>query len=97
MRQNIPTGGNDMPTASENRSIAPGDTRLTKAVSRLNDYIQNINRNIEFTVNDEVNRVIVKVYNLETAEVIREIPVEEVLSMSRYLSKRKAWVRGIGL
>lgn len=97
MRQNIPTGGNGLPTASENRSIAPGDTRLTKAVSRLNDYIQHINRNIEFTVNEEVNRVIVKVYNLETAEVIREIPAEEVLNMSRFLSKQQAWVRSMGL
>lgn len=97
MRQNIPTGGNGLPTVSENRAVAPGDVQLTEAVSRLNDYIQHINRNIEFTVNEEVNRVIVKVYNLETAEVIREIPAEEVLNMSRFLSKQQAWVRSMGL
>lgn len=97
MRQNIPAGGNSMPVASETHSTATDDSKLSEAVSRLNDYIQTINRNIEFTLNAEVNRVIVKVYNLETAEVIREIPAEEVLSMSRYISKQQAWLLSMGL
>jgi flagellar protein FlaG len=93
MRQDIPAGGNDMPTALSKDSVPAADvTRLSEAVSRLNDYVQSINRNIEFTVNEEINRIVVKVYNLETAEVIREIPAEEVLSMSRYISRRGARV-----
>jgi flagellar protein FlaG len=89
MRQNIPAGGNDMPTAPSEDSVpAAAVTRLSEAVSRLNDYVQSINRNIEFTVNEEINRIVVKVCNLETEEVIREIPAEEVLSMSRYISRR---------
>jgi flagellar protein FlaG len=92
MRQDIPAGGNDMPTAPKDSVPAADVTRLSEAVSRLNDYVQSINRNIEFTVNEEINRIVVKVYNLETAEVIREIPAEEVLSMSRYISRRGARV-----
>lgn len=97
MRQKIPTGGNGVPTASGQRSPASGDVRLTEAVSRLNDYIQRINRNIEFTVDEDASRVIVKVCSLDTAEIIREIPAEEVLSLSRYLSRQKAWIRSMGL
>ncbi len=97
MRQQLPAGGNSQPTASESRSLSAGDTKLTEAVSRLNDYIQNINRNIEFTVDAEVNRVVVKVYNLETTEIIREIPAEEVLNMSQYVSRQKAWLSSMGL
>lgn len=96
MRQYIPAGGNNVPTVSENTPVPPADTRLSEAVSRLNDYIQSINRNIEFTVNEECNRVIVKIYNLETEEVVREIPVEDVLSMSRYISKQDDVVLSLG-
>jgi flagellar protein FlaG len=89
MRQKIPAGGNDMPSAPIKDPVPATDvTRLSEAVSRLNDYVQSINRNIEFTLNEEINRIVVKVCNLETEEIIREIPAEEVLSMSRYISRR---------
>lgn len=97
MRQDIPTGGKNRPAATEHRPSVAGDSRLTEAVSQLNDYIQSIHRNIEFSVDAKINRVVVKVYNLETGEIIREIPAEEVLDMSRYLVKQRDWLSGMGL
>lgn len=95
--QDIPPGGKAMPAASEHRPLEPGDTRLTEAVSQLNDYIQSVHRNIEFTVDAALNRVVVKVYNLETGEIVREIPAEEVLDMTRYFLEQRDWLSGLGL
>lgn len=97
MRQDIPTDGNNEPAATGHRPSVAGDSRLTEAVSQLNDYIQSIHRNIEFSVDAKINRVVVRVYNLETGEIIREIPAEEVLDMSRYLVKQRDWLSGMGL
>ncbi|MCC6301899.1 MAG: flagellar protein FlaG [Gammaproteobacteria bacterium] len=90
MRQDIPSGGEAVPAASEHRPLEPGDTRLDEAVSQLNDYIQSIHRNIEFTVDAALNRVVVRVYNRETEEILREIPAEEILDMPLYILKQKA-------
>ncbi len=56
-------------------------------VRALKDYVQNIRRELEFTVDEETDRVIVKVYDAETQEVIRQIPAEEVLNMARHLAR----------
>lgn len=85
-----------MPSVPHHPSQAGSGNRLSEAVSRLNDCIQAINRNIEFTVKEDVNRVIVKVYNRETAEVVREIPAEEVLDLSDHPAMRTDWVRKLG-
>lgn len=96
-RQDIPSGGKNAPAVSENLSLAAGDARLNEAVSQLNDYIQSIHRNIEFTVDAKVNRVVVKVYNLDTGEILREIPAEEVLNMPNHIVKQMGWLSDLGL
>ena len=58
---------------------------ISAAVSRLNDHVQNISRDIEFTIDEDLNRTIITVYDSATDEVIRQIPSEEALSLARYL------------
>ncbi|HHH36400.1 MAG TPA: flagellar protein FlaG [Gammaproteobacteria bacterium] len=61
--------------------------KLDSAVSAIKDYVQNISRDLEFTVDEELNRVIIKVYDAESQEMIRQIPAEEVLNAARQLHK----------
>ena len=58
---------------------------LEKVVSQLNAYIQNTQRDVDFSVDDATGRVVVKVIDSQSEEVIRQIPSEEMLAISRHL------------
>ena len=67
---------------------ASGDAkqqRLQDAVSELNSFVQNIRRNLEFTIDDESGRIVIKVIDSESKEVIRQIPPEEAVQLARTL------------
>lgn len=59
--------------------------RLKTAVDAANKKIKNTQTRCEFSYNNEVNRVSIKVLDKETDEVIREIPPEETLEMVQKL------------
>lgn len=58
---------------------------LEKVVSQLNAYIQNTQRDVDFSVDDSTGRVVVRVIDSVSDEVIRQIPSEEMLAISRHL------------
>jgi flagellar protein FlaG len=62
---------------------------LASAVSNINDYVQNLQRSLQFTVDEVSGKDIVTVLDKETDEVIRQYPSEEVLEIARRLSEEK--------
>lgn len=58
---------------------------LDRVVSQLNDHVQNLQRQLQFSVDKESERMVVKVIDAESEEVIRQIPPEEVLTLARRL------------
>lgn len=56
--------------------------KLQDAVSKLNDYVQNTQRKLSFSVSAETGRTIIKVYDAETDELIRQIPPEETIRLA---------------
>ncbi len=76
-----------MPASTGKESNKVSREELSASVSRLNDYARDINRDLKFTIDEELNQVIVRVYNAETEELIRQIPSEEVLAMARHLAR----------
>jgi flagellar protein FlaG len=61
---------------------------LQQAVSRLNDYVQNVQRDLQFNIDKESGVIVVKVIDTKSAEVIRQIPTEETLKLARGLAER---------
>ena len=59
--------------------------KLQAVVEKMNELMQNTNRSVKFSVDDSTERVVVKVLDLETDEVIRQIPSEETLKFSEFL------------
>ena len=60
---------------------------LEQVVSDLKDYVQNMQRDLNFHVDDATGRVVIKVIDSATSEVIRQIPEEEVLSLARRMQE----------
>ena len=58
---------------------------LDNAVKQLNAHVQSINRSIEFNIDTESGKTVVKVVDVETDKLIRQIPNEEALKIAKQL------------
>jgi flagellar protein FlaG len=61
---------------------------LATAVSNINNHIQNIQRSLQFTVDEASGKDVVTVLDKETEEVIRQFPSDEVLAIARQLAEQ---------
>jgi flagellar protein FlaG len=59
--------------------------QLRAATEKMNQLMQSGNRSLRFQVDDSSDRVIIKVMDTETNEVVRQIPPEETLKFSEFL------------
>ncbi|TVP53038.1 MAG: flagellar protein FlaG [Halomonadaceae bacterium] len=62
-------------------------SNLDSAVSQLNDFVQSVQRNLEFEVDENSGRTIVRVIDQVTDEVIRVIPDEMALRLAENLQQ----------
>ena len=67
---------------------APDADQLQHAVTKLQDYTQNFQRKLSFSVSEETGRTIIKVYDAETDELIRQIPPEETIRMAELVGQQ---------
>lgn len=63
------------------------EQELDNAVSQLNTYVQSINRNLEFNIDSDSGKTVVKVIDSKTDELIRQIPNEEALHIAKQLDQ----------
>ncbi|PAU80190.1 flagellar biosynthesis protein FlaG [Halovibrio salipaludis] len=62
---------------------------LDKAVSQLNDFVQSVQRDLEFEVNDETGQTVVRVIDQQTEEVVRQIPDELAVKLAENLQQEE--------
>ncbi len=65
---------------------------LAGAVKKLNEYVAPALQTIEFSLDHDSKRMIVKVVDTATHKVLRQIPNEEVVAMSKTLDKLQGLV-----
>ena len=63
------------------------EATLSKAVKMLNDHVAPALQSIEFSLDQDSNRMVVKVVDTSTNKVLRQIPNEEALSISKSLGR----------
>lgn len=86
-----PAAPNTAPTPSAVQNVAPAvvnevavdNAQLKQKVEQLNRFVTGRNAQIEFQVDESSARVITKIIDSKTREVIRQIPNEEVLRISQ--------------
>ena len=79
--QKLPGDGKDLPP--ENHEVKAIDD----AVDEINSHFQASHREIQFAVDDDSGRTVIKVMDMDTQEMIRQIPSEEVLKVARMLDE----------
>jgi flagellar protein FlaG len=63
---------------------------LKNAVVELNKAVQNMQRSLEFSVDDITGQTVVKVKDKETDEVIRQMPSEDVLKLAQHMHEHQS-------
>lgn len=66
---------------------APSLAQLAEAVKEINTKLQARSQNIEFSVDSDNQRTIVKVVDQSTNEILRQIPSEEVLEIAKVIDQ----------
>lgn len=59
--------------------------KLEEAIDKLNNMMRDGQRAINFSVEQDRDQVVVKVVDVQTSEVIRQIPSEETLKFAEHL------------
>ena len=65
------------------------EKKLEEAVARLNEQMEANGRKLGFSVDDRLNKQIVRVVNKETGEVVRQIPNEVVIRVANSIEDLK--------
>ncbi len=79
-RQALPEDGKALPQAKTS-------SELTKAVTDINRFVQNVQRDLHFSMDAGSGRSVIKVIDSKTDTVIRQIPSEEVLALAAHLKE----------
>ena len=73
---------------TENRNDASETTELEQVVSQIQDSVNKIDPQVKFSVEQDLNRVVVKVVERDSGELIRQFPPEEVLRVQRFFEEQ---------
>lgn len=86
------------PTAGSMKQVAPATTtqkaaepsaeQLDNAVSKLNEYLQDVQRNLSFSIDKETGITVIKVIDSSTQEVVRQLPPDETLKLAAAIDKQ---------
>lgn len=63
--------------------------RLQSSVSRLNELASTVQRDLQFSIDDDSGETVITVLDSKTAEIIRQIPSKEVLALSENIESLK--------
>lgn len=61
--------------------------QLEDAMSSIQEFVQSVRRNLDFQLDDSSGKVVVKVTDSESGDVIRQIPSEEALKLAESLQE----------
>ncbi|XXF07502.1 flagellar protein FlaG [Pseudomonas sp. D1-3] len=83
--------GNDQSPTRQGQASAEDSEQIYEqvdnAVTSIQSFVQNIRRDLNFSVDDSTGRVVVKVTDRASGDVIRQLPSEEALRLAESLEE----------
>lgn len=82
---------NKQPPALEQKAetLRVTNEQIESSIAKLNDYLQNSQRKLEFKVDEDSGETVVRVYKQHSDELIRQIPNEEAVALADKLSSEE--------
>ncbi|MFT6437189.1 MAG: flagellar protein FlaG [Candidatus Azotimanducaceae bacterium] len=85
--------GNDLPQLEAKDAHEAKETdsnrQLAQAVAKLNDYIQSVQRDLRFSLDEISGESVITVVDTQSSEVIRRIPAEVTLLLAQKLNNEE--------
>jgi flagellar protein FlaG len=78
-----PTNAETMPLQST--AAASTDRNLKESVGLINSAVENVQRDLSFSIDSDSNRTVIKVLDSKSGEVIRQMPTEVALDIASYV------------
>ncbi|MBI5918495.1 MAG: flagellar protein FlaG [Nitrosomonadales bacterium] len=69
--------------AEPSKDVKASEAQLKDAVDKINNSMKGINSNLQFSIDSDTQRVVVKVVESQTGKLIKQFPSEEALSLAR--------------
>lgn len=79
--------GNSLPTTSAAAEVEGKE--VAEAVSKLNAYVQKTQRHLDFQLDEESGRTVVRVYDTQSDKLVRQIPDEAALELAKRLNSEE--------
>lgn len=80
----LPTAGSALAQA-ESSQVPPSRDELVEPIQRINEVMRNYG--VQFELGEEESRVVTRIVDRESGDVIRQIPSEEVLRVAERLGE----------
>lgn len=77
------------PEQPQKQEPATEPVKLQDAVAQMNDYIQSVQRDLHFAVDEELDQTVIRVMDRDTGELIRQIPEEVFLDLARKMKEQQ--------
>lgn len=99
-RQAVTQGGKSLPANAaaepEKVDLEAQVREIREASKTIASFVQNVSRELRFSVDADLGRTVVTVVDQTTDQVIRQIPGEEAIAMAKYISEQSlAGVQGL--
>jgi len=81
----VSAGGKTLPQDAGKVAELSKD-QVREAVSRINEYVQQSQRTLDFQLDEDSGQTIIRVYDKSSSELIRQIPSELALELAQKLN-----------
>jgi flagellar protein FlaG len=70
---------------------APSPTReqVEQAAARVNEVLHGTTSRLEINIDPDLHKAVIKIFNGESGEVIRQIPSQELIDLAKHLDEPK--------
>jgi flagellar protein FlaG len=73
------------PEAQSQTPIEPERQRVVEAIKKIQEFVDETQRGLQFSIDEDTGRTVVKVIARQSGEVIRQLPSEEALELAKRL------------
>lgn len=76
------------------QAVSPAEERqkVKQAVEQVNKAVPSFSHNLQFSVDEDTNKNIVRVVDTESGELIRQIPAQEIIEIAKALDKLQGMI-----
>ncbi len=85
----VQVGGKELPPIAQTVETKVENAEVKEAVSKLNEFVQKTQRNLDFQIDKESGKTVIKVYDSITAKLVRQIPDEAALELAKRLNSEE--------